>query len=285
MDSISAGGTAAFAIECYQNGLLTKEDTGGLELRWGDAAAVIELLKLMIAREGIGDLLADGVKAAARKLGGRAVEFAVHAGGQEPGMHDPRMDPLLGVHFSADPTPGRHTIGAGQYYDTMQLWEKVSWAPRAVMYEKAGEYLPTEAVALKTVAMSCYKELNDGAGGCFFAMILGVNHWKLFEWLNAATGWGKTPDEYMEIGRRIQSLRQAFGIKHGVDPRQSIMHRRLAGNPPLAQGPLKGRSLPIEEMVRIHWKAYGWNAVTGAPPPDALIELGLEPSLKSEVTR
>ncbi|HSW36411.1 MAG TPA: aldehyde ferredoxin oxidoreductase N-terminal domain-containing protein, partial [Candidatus Limnocylindrales bacterium] len=129
MDSISAGNTVAYALECYEQGLLTKDDTGGLELRWGNADTIVALVKKMIAREGVGDLLADGVKKAVGRIGERSAPFAMHAGGQEPGMHDPRFDPLLGVHFSADPTPGRHTIGCGQYYQMMHLWEEVSWAP------------------------------------------------------------------------------------------------------------------------------------------------------------
>ncbi len=281
MDSISAGGAAAFAIECFEQGVLTPEMTGGLELRWGDAAALTALVKMMIAREGIGDLLADGVKIASEKLGARSAEFAVHAGGQEPGMHDSRMDPQLGVHYSADPTPGRHTIGSAQYYDTMRLWEKVSWAPRSGVHEKAGEYVPSESAALKTVASSCYKELTDGAGGCFFAMVMGVNHWKLFEWLNAATGWVKTPDEYMEIGKRVQTLRQMFNIKHGVDPRQMIMHKRMSGEPPLKAGPLKGKSVLIDEMVRLHWKAYGWDEHSGVPTDETLLALGLAPLMEA----
>lgn len=276
MDSISAGGTVAFAIECYENGIITKDMTGGLELTWGNAQSILALLKLMIAREGIGDLLADGSKIAAQKLGAGSEAYAITAGGQEPGMHDSRMDPMLGVHFSADPTPGRHTIGSAQYYDVLHLWEKVSWAPNPGSYEKAGEYIPNEKTALKTVANSCYKELTDGAGGCLFAMVLGVNHWKLFEWLNAATGWKKTPDEYMEIGKRIQTLRQMFNIKHGVDPMSYKMHPRAAGNPPLEEGPNKGKQVPIEAMMRLHWKAYGWDEQTGVPTPHTVTELHLD---------
>lgn len=283
MDSISAGGTVAFAIECYENGILTKEMTGGLELHWGNAAAVIELVKKMIARDGIGDLLADGVKTAAARLGACVDEYAVTAGGQEPGMHDSRMDPLLAIHYSADPTPGRHTIGSGQYYDLLQLWEKVSWAPKSGVYAKAEEYIPGEKVALKTVAASCYKELTDGAGGCIFAMITGVQHWKLFDWLNAATGWEKTPDEYMEIGKRIQTLRQLFNIQQGVDPRSFKIHKRMAGDPPLREGPLKGKSVPIEAMMQLHWKAYGWDEQTGAPLPETVEQLGLNRLLEKVV--
>lgn len=275
MDSISAGGTVAFAIECYENGIITKKMADGLDLRWGNSEAIIALVKKMIAREGIGDLLADGVKVAAKKLGVSSKPYAVTAGGQEPGMHDPRTDPLLGVHFSADPTPGRHTIGSGQYYDMLHLWEKVSWAPRAGMYLKADEYNASERVALKTVAMSCYKELTDGAGGCFFAMVMGVNHWKLFEWLNAATGWNKTPDEYMVIGKRIQTLRQMFGIKHGIDPMTYKMNSRMAGEQALTEGPNKGKTVPIKEMMQAHWKSFGWDEQTGIPTAATLAELDL----------
>ncbi len=276
MDSISAGGVVAFAIECYQKGILTRSMTDGLELSWGDPAAIIALVKKMIAREGIGDLLADGVKIAAARLGGQAADCAVHAGGQEPGMHDPRMDPQLGVHFSTDPTPGRHTIGSAQYYDIIHLWEKVSWAPASGSYPKAQEYIPSDKSALKTVATACYKQLVDGAGGCLFAMVLGVNHWKLFEWLNAATGWDKTPDEYMEIGKRMQTLRQMFNIKHGIDPWQFRMSKRISGEPPLQTGMLKGKVVPIDEMMRLHWKHFGWDEQSGAPLEQTIDQLKLD---------
>lgn len=144
MDSISAGHAVAFAMECYEKGLLTVEDTGGLDLTWGNAEAVIKLIEMMIAREGLGDLLADGVKIAANKMGSSADRYAIHAGGQEPGAHDSRFDPMMGVHYSIDPTPGRHTIGASQYYNMIRLWEKVSWAPAVKIYPKDEEYwLPT----------------------------------------------------------------------------------------------------------------------------------------------
>jgi aldehyde:ferredoxin oxidoreductase len=283
MDSISAGGTVAFAIECYENGLLTREDTAGLELTWGNAGSILALVRLMIAREGIGDLLADGARAAARRIGKGSQAYAITAGGQEPGMHDSRYDPILGVHFSADPTPGRHTIGSGQYYDTMHLWDKVSWAPNPGAYEKAGEYIPSEKGALKTVANSCYKELVDGAGGCLFGMVTGVEHWKLFEWLNAATGWEKTPDEYMEIGKRIQTLRQYFNIRHGIDPMAFKIAPRMRGEPPLQAGPLKGKQVPIEAMMKLHWKAFGWDENSGVPLPATLRDLGIDRLMAGEV--
>jgi len=276
MDSISAGNTVAFALECYENGLLGPDDTDGLELRWGNAPAIVSLVKKMIAREGIGDTLADGVKKAAEKIGANSAPYAMHAGGQEPGMHDPRFDPLLGVHFSSDPTPGRHTIGCGQYYLMMHLWEEVSWSPRITRYAKADEYEPSETEALKAVAGACFKQVLDGAGGCLFAAMSGIQHWPIFQWLNAATGWNKTPDQYMKIGQRIQTLRQMFNIREGIKPPEFKMPDRIAGHPPLREGPIKGRSVPIEEMMSLYWKYFGWDETDGTPHDETISTLGLD---------
>jgi len=276
MDSISAGNTVAFALECFEHGLLNLEDTDGLDLKWGNAEAIVALVRKMIAREGVvGKLLADGVKVAAGKLGAPSASYAMHAGGQEPGMHDPRFDPLLGLHFSADPTPGRHTIGCGQYYQMMHLWEEISWAPTVTGHNKAEEYAASDREALKGVAGACYKQVVDGAGGCLFAAMSGIQHWPLFKWLNAATGWERSPDQYMEIGKRIQTLRQQFNIREGVNPAAFRMPERLAGVPPLNEGPLKGKSLPIEAMMKLYWKHFGWDEETGAPLASTLEQLGL----------
>lgn len=276
MDSISAGTTVAFAIECFENGILTIDDTDGLDLRWGNSKAIIELVKKMINREGIGDLLADGVRIASKKIGRGSEKYAIHAGGQEPGMHDPRLDPILGIHFSADPTPGRHTIGSGQYYNYIKLWEHVTWAPKVKNgTPKEMDYAPSKEVILKSVAGSCYKQIIDGIGGCLFSMITGANHFRVFDYLNAATGWNKTPDEYMEISKRIQTLKQMFNIREGITPLSFKMHNRVSGNPPLKEGPNRGKTVPIEEMMREHWKAFGWSS-EGVPTAETKAKLELD---------
>ena len=92
MDTISAGSTVAFAMECYENGVVSRDDLDGLDLRWGNAEAIIDFVKKMIAREGCGDFWADGVKVAQKKLGEASDAYAMHAGGQELPMHDSRFD-------------------------------------------------------------------------------------------------------------------------------------------------------------------------------------------------
>lgn len=282
LDTISVGGAVAFAIECYENGILTLKDTGGLELRWGDSKAIVALVDRIAAREGIGEVLADGVKRAAERIGKGSERYAVHAGGQELPMHDPKVDPMLGVTYSADPTPGRHTTSAGLYYSMSFLWDYVSWAPRIKIHPKSENYEPTDTEALKNVAMTCFKMLVDGAGGCYYAMLMGVQHFRIFDYLNAATGWNKTPDEYMSIAKRMQTLRQMFNAKQGVDMRAFRMHDRAAGRPPLEGGPSRGVSLKIDEMIPRYWASWGWDADTGVPTRTTFEDLGLADALKLE---
>ena len=114
-----------------------------------------------------------------------------------------------------------------------------------------------------------------GAGGCYYGQMMGVHMWKLVEYLNAAEGWHCDGDHYMEIGERIQTLRQLFNIKQGVDPASVKLPRRMLGDPPLPSGPLKGVTLRNREQVSAHWAAFGWDAVTGVPLPETVERLGI----------
>jgi aldehyde:ferredoxin oxidoreductase len=279
MDTISAGHVVSHLMESFDKGLISEEDLDGIRIVWGDSKAAIKILEKMIKREGVGDLLADGVKVAASKLGKTTDKYAIHCGGQEPAMHDSRLDPMLGVIYSADTTPGRHTTGSSQYYNLIRLWDKVSWAPKVKRYDKSDEYVASEEEALKTVANVAYKQFVDSIGGCLFAMILGVQHWKIFEWSNLATGWNKTPDDYMEIGRRIQTTKQLFNLKHSIDPLSFKMPDRLSGKPPLESGPTKGKTLPIDEMITNFFYASGWDN-NGVPTNKIIKELKLDTFLE-----
>jgi aldehyde:ferredoxin oxidoreductase len=97
----------------------------------------------------------------------------------------------------------------------------------------------------------------------------------VFDWLNAATGWKKTPDEYMEIGKRVQTLRQMFNVKHGVEPMSYKISGRISGDPPLEQGPLAGITLDIENMIQKYWEVFDWDSRTGVPTAETIDKLGL----------
>ena len=189
MDSISAGATIAFAMECYENGILTGADTDGLELTWGNSAAMEALLERMIRREGIGDILADGTRLAAQRIGRGSDRLAMHAGGQELPMHDGRFDPGFALHYSVEPTPGRHTIGSLLYYEMFQLWRRNDALPDpSLFYLKSSKYGDDRQKAAMAAACSRFVNVLNGAGACLFGAFLGVHRLPLFEWLNAASG-------------------------------------------------------------------------------------------------
>lgn len=276
MDSISCGGTVGMAIEAYENGLLTKEDVG-FELHWGDAESIIKLVKMIVHREGIGDVLADGCKVAVEKLGPEFAKYAVHAGGTEPPMHDSRPDPQQATLYAIDATPSRHTSGGSLYYGCMHLWKKVTWAPPAVLVgDKSGEWEVSDEEALKVLACAYFKRVVDGAGGCYFGFILGTAIYPMFEWLEAATGWGKTPDDYMYIGKRVFTMRHLFNIKQGLDPWYSRPHGRMVGEPPLKVGKNAGKTVPIDAKIKCTWKNAGFDEETGIPLDETVKELRLD---------
>ncbi len=276
MDSISAGGTLAFAMECFEKGLITQKDTGGIELTWGNAAAIREVLQQMIDRRGFGALLTDGTRAAAEKLGHHAARYAIHAGGQEMAYHDPRMDPGMGLHASVDPTPGRHTTGAQLYYDLYKLWTRVpGLKPAAQFYPKESRYAADEFRMKGAVAVSSFTQFYNAMGMCYFGMLVGVDRVPVFEWANSVTGWHLPPEEYMLAGRRIQTLRQMFNVREGIDPRALKVNKRLFGDPPQEDGPNRGVSYDLDILMKGYWKEIGWDPENGVPTHATLEELGL----------
>ena len=273
LDSISAGATVAFAIECFANGILTAKDTGGLDLRWGDSAVILELVDKMIKREGIGDILADGTRAAAKRIGNGASQYAMEVGGQEVPMHDPRFDPGFGVAYQAEPTPGRHTIASLSYGELMSLEEKFSWLKKLPMLSwKSDKYKPDKGQFL--AVNTAYTNAANGAGLCLFGLIIGGNV-PIFDWINAATGWRKSNDEYLEIGYRILALRQAFSLREGIVPERIRLPDRILGRPPLERGPLAGIALDNEAMLSDYYSYLGWNPKSGWPTRERLQQLGL----------
>lgn len=276
MDSISAAGTVAFAFECFENGSLTLKDTGGLALRWSDPDAILGLVEKMIAREGIGDLLADGSRKAAERIGRGSQAFAMHAAGQELPMHDGRNDPGFALHAAVEAAPGRHTSGSQLYYELYQLWRQIPGLPRPRrLYSKASKYKHPKDKACAAAASSSFVQVLNGAGLCLFGAFLGVHRLPVFAWLNAATGWQLSPQDYLHIGRRILTIKQAFNARQGV-PLQHTIPPRALGLPPQKRGANRGRSIDLEPQVRAYWECLGWDAKSGQPTPQTWQELGLD---------
>jgi len=266
LDTIGTGCTVAFALECFDRGLITPEDTGGLALRWGDAAAIVELTRRIGLREGIGDLLADGTRRAAERLGRGAEEFAIHVGGEELPMHDPRLVPSAATTYQMDATPGRHTqVGSW-------ILELSSGVPGLTEQPQPQHYTPDKAY--HHARMNNYFHVAHTAGMCMFAL-LALAPEVVTDSLTHVTGRTWTLDEVLETGRRIATLRIAFNLREGLRNVEIPFPGRALGDPPLEHGPSAGRTVELARQNRDYLAEMGWDPATGVPKRETLEELGL----------
>ena len=262
LDTISAGVTLAFAVECFSRGILTLEDTGGIDLAWRDHEGHVQMLEMIARREGLGDILADGTMRAAERIGKGAARFAMHIGGQEVPMHDPKLDPGLATTYKMDATPARHTQG-GAY-----------WFPVGVtLPDGYDKYAYGEHGALHKWASNWMHVLN-AAGVCQFAQ--GSYPYQFIpEFLSAVTGETYTEESLSEIGERIANLRVAFCIREGDIPAHRAVPGRIVGDPPLTEGNVRGVTVDLDQDVRAYCAAMRWDPETGLPDPARLRELDL----------
>ncbi|NQU64048.1 MAG: aldehyde ferredoxin oxidoreductase, partial [SAR324 cluster bacterium] len=228
----------------FENGLINTKTTGGLELGWGNIGEIVKLVGMMIRREGFGDILADGVKVAASKIGPESETFAIHAGGQELPMHDSRNDPGWALTYQCEPTPGRHTISSYMDSDLRSGKEQFPEINRSVKKARTKE---AKKVYLNT-ATTIYTQLLNASGICIFGPDTAI--YPLVDFLNAVTGWDLTSDEYYRTGKRILNLRKAFNVREGIRPSDSKLSPRAIGTPPLTQGPLKNVSVNIDALEK-----------------------------------
>lgn len=270
IDSISAGATVTFAVECFENGLINEETTGGLTLGWGRAVEALKLTEMLINREGFGDVLADGVKVAAEKIGNGAEAYAVHAGGQELPMHDSRLDAGFAIAYQCEPTPGRHTISNYMYPDLFAIEKQF---PNARKMVKQGKGKTDKAVRVYTIG-TLFMQLINGCGLCEFGPMTG--YLPIADYINAVTGWKLTNEDLFTIGERILSLRKGFNTREGLMAVDSKLHERALGTEPLTSGPLKGITIDIEDLQQRFFNMMGWDAATGGPSPDKKKELGID---------
>ncbi|PTD94071.1 hypothetical protein C9439_04430 [archaeon SCG-AAA382B04] len=274
LDTISTGSAVAFAIECFEEGIISKEDLGGMELTWGNEDAIVELTEMIAERKGIGDVLADGVKEAAKEIGDGAEKYAMHVHGQEVPMHDPRLNPSFATAYVADPTPARHTKGGAGHLEfgmTPNSFKEIEVSDKS---KNKGKEKAKEKVRGEVHAESVKVQvLLDSLGICFFLGYLG--NFPFLKALNAVNDWELTRKDILETGERIQTTRQAYNIREGLKRSDFSLPDRIKGKPPLEKGPTKDVTLDVDKMVGEYYTAMGWND-EGVPTKKKLKELSLK---------
>ena len=281
MDTISVGATIAFAMECYEKGIITKKDTGGIELTWGNHQAIVAMTEKMGKREGFGAILADGVKVASEKIGKGSEEFAIHVHGQEPPMHDPRSTPSFATVYQSDATPGRHMQGSCAHFEmhASDEFEFPQFAQKIVLKDRSTFKYTYTGKGKYEVLFRNQSHIGNTAGACLIADLgpgLATPVDTIPHFLSVITGWKYSPEEMLRVGDRISSIRQAINVREGLKPRDFKMPGRTVGVPPLQEGPTANITVDVNTMVAEYYKAMDWDLETGKPSKKKLLELGLE---------
>ncbi len=278
LDSISAGAVIAFAMECYEHGIITKEMTGGIDLTWGNADAVVEMVHRIGRREGIGALLGEGVKRAAAKLGKGAERFALHVKGQELPMHDPRGKKGLSLAYALSPTGADHMEAP---HDPLYAGFHPQGHPMGVL----GLIEPLDPLHLDARKVRAFYETQkvwsayNSVGMCDFvgAPLNALELGPMVDYINAVTGWNMSLYELMKVGERNNTLARLFNVREGFTPEDDILPQRLHEG--IGNGALKGERVDPDEFFaarRTYYEMAGWDPQTGRPTTAKLAELGVE---------
>ena len=278
LDTISAGCTIAWAMECNEHGLFTEDELGGLDLSWGNGKVFRELLRRMAVREGfLGELLADGMKAASEKLGRGSDAFRTDAGGIELPMHDPRCWPGFGSSYSTDAGPGRHTIAAFGFFEhafsDKDLFDK--FPEFYELKDRRFNYEEDKGPAQRY--LSAWMHFCNSLGLCSLGKLGGYENYGAIPVMKAVTGWDVDLDEALVTGERIHIIRHMFNLREGI--RHHVDFRcppRCLGVPPLPVGPTAGNTSPADKYFDDYFRAMDMDPDTEMPSDKRLGELGIK---------
>lgn len=278
LDSISTGVTIAFAMECFENGLIDEQDTDGLDLRFGNAEAMLAMVEKIAKREGFGDLLAEGSKRAAKKIGQDAIQYAQQVKGQELPMHEPRGKYNVGMGYAMSEIGGDHLIVA---HDTMLT------NPDALPFKNALPLGITQAEPARSLSdekvrqyliLENWNSFENTVGYCFFGPApRGFIHPNdVLASMNLATGWEMTIEDLLEIGERAVNLFRLFNVREGFTSDDDDLPKRFFEG--LENGLLEGEAIDRETFLKARAQLYeikGWDREKGIPTREQLDKLSL----------
>jgi aldehyde:ferredoxin oxidoreductase len=282
LDVDAAGGPIAWAMECYQRGILDEGDTGGLKLQWGDTEVILELIRRICYREGFGNLLAEGAAKAAGLLGRGSAYYAMHIKGQD--LYEPLRGALawcLGTTTST--RGGGHTTGA--VIDSRIGVSAADVEKAQSIYGVENPYNPLDYEG--RAAMVHYMEAVHRINNCLGVCHMNTIHWdieqidlpQLAELYSLATGWPTSVEDLKRLAMRQLNLEKAFNLRHTPFGRKDDLPTPRDLAEPVPSGPLTGWKMDAAKFNRMldeYYDRHGWDRETGFPTRETLAALGLE---------
>jgi aldehyde:ferredoxin oxidoreductase len=269
MDSISCGGTIAWAMECVEKGLIPREELQGIDLRFGNVDAWLEMIELIGRRQGFGARLADGSYRAAQAFGPEAVALAPVVKKQEHPAHEPRVKHGLGLGYMVSPTGADHMHN---FHDTGYVKSTKSLHPLGIFKPLPATDLSPEKVRMIVYTIN-WRHFQNSAVYCMF---LPWSMDQVTDLIKAATGWSTSLYELVKVGERVNNLSRLFNLREGLDHATDKLSRRFLTA--FESGPLKGTAVPEQGILNarsVYYSMMGWDSATGTPTEGKLLELDL----------
>jgi aldehyde:ferredoxin oxidoreductase len=266
LDTMSTGGAIAFGMEAYEKGLIDREDTGGIELRWGSVEALVEMIKMIAQKKGIGELLGKGVKKASEILGKNSIEFALHIKGLELPGHDPRGYNAGAVGYATASRGGCHMAGL------THTFERVLKAPEIGIPEPLDRF-QIEGKGILAAKSQNLMGMMDSLKLCKFILFGGITITHIVKWYHDVTGNEMTIDDFVKTGERIFNLKRLYNVRLGVSRKDDSLPLRSLTFKRIGKG-LTPNLPPLGQMLGEYYEYRGWSE-DGIPTPEKLKELGL----------
>jgi aldehyde:ferredoxin oxidoreductase len=253
---MATGGTVGWLFECYNEGVISKEELDGIDLTWGNADGMVAITEKICTNEGCGKMFINGSRRAAETLN-KGFDFLTDASGIEVPQHDARLAPCLARTYQYDPAPGRHVQpGIGTSFAN---------EPPEVRYNYHG-------TGFRDLVATAEGSILNSSGICLIGHLLSINILHLQrEMLNAALGFNYSLVDYHHLGQRIFTIRQAFNLREGLRRKDFKLTKRMLGG--LTAGPLEGVTVDNELLTDNLYNALGWD-MDGVPSKEALELLG-----------
>jgi aldehyde:ferredoxin oxidoreductase len=268
LDTISTSVTLGFAFEAYERGLLTKKDCGGLELTWGNVDAILEMIRKIGEREGIGDLFADGSRIAAQKIGGESESFVPHAKGLEPSTTAPTPTVSIGLSWATSNRGACHLEGLSHLIEGGVPFYEMGYGDVVDGYTNEDK---GRLVRIMQDFMATYNAL----GLCKFLVSSGRLRPELMgRWVQFVTGWDMDGEKIMTMGDRLYNLKRAYNIKIGISRKDDIISPKLLWAL-RKEGSMEEKKQFFERMLEDYYRERGWDQ-NGFPTKETLQKLGLE---------
>jgi aldehyde:ferredoxin oxidoreductase len=277
LDTISTGNLISFAMECYEKGILKKGDTGGMDLRFGNVEAMIQMVEMIGKREGFGDVLADGILSAAKRFGKGADRFAMHVKGMPLPFHEPRGKVGVGLGYAVSPTGPDH----------MEFPHDPFWSTEAgiALLRPLGILEPVDVFDLGPkkvrifIYLQQYWDLLNSLGICMFtAKPFGPHTFnEIVDYVKAVTGWETSLFDLLKVGERHAHMARIFNLREGFTSKDDSLPDRLFN--PMEGGTLKGKKVDKQQFskaIETYYEMMGWDPETGIPKKEKLAELDLD---------